>query len=123
MKDDINVAILDYLQKYKFEKAFAAFSEETGINLEEYFKNSNQPQALSKDVLERKWTSISRLKRQLIDMEKNYKQLQEINSQNQIDMQNMEKQFRENGTILKKSGGLGGDDDAKSTGDAIPREP
>lgn len=41
MKDDINVAILDYLQKYKFEKAFAAFSEETGINLEEYFKNSN----------------------------------------------------------------------------------
>ena len=55
-----------------------------------------------KDVLERKWTSISRLKKQVMELERNNKQLKEINEQNQIDMQNMEKEFKENGHISKK---------------------
>ena len=50
-----------------------------------------------KDVLERKWTSISRLKKQVMELEKTNKQLQEMNEQNQIDMQNMEKDFKNNG--------------------------
>jgi predicted amino acid racemase len=57
---------------------------------------------LLKDVLERKWTSISRLKKQVMELERNNKQLKEINEQNQIDMQNMEKEFKENGHITKK---------------------
>lgn len=36
----------------------------------------------------------------------------------------MEKEFKENGHIVKKSGGIPGEEDMiKSTGDAIPREP
>lgn len=59
-----------------------------------------------------------------MDLERNYKQLQEINEQNQIDMQNMEREFRENGSIVRKPGAMPGEKDLiKSTGDAIPREP
>ena len=46
--------------KYKFEQSIAAFSQESGIDYEQYLKNSTQPTSLLKDVLERKWTSISR---------------------------------------------------------------
>ena len=57
-------------------------------------------------------------------MERNNKQLKEINEQNQIDMQNMEKEFKENGHISKKMGAVPGEEDMKEkTGDAIPREP
>ena len=36
----------------------------------------------------------------------------------------MERDFRENGSIIRKAGAQLGDDDLKkSTGDAIPREP
>ena len=72
------------------------------MNYDEYLKTTTQPQSLLKDVLERKWTSISRLKKQVIELEKNCKQLKEINEQNQIDMQNMEKEFKENGTLIRK---------------------
>lgn len=110
--------------KYKFEQSIAAFVQEASINYDDYLKNSSQPAALLKDVLERKWTSISRLKKQVMELERNCKQLKEINEQNQIDMQNMEKEFKENGSIARKPGAVPGDEDqAKSTGDAIPREP
>ena len=46
-----------------------------------------------KDILERKWTSIARLKKQVMDLERQCKQLKEINEQNAIDMQNMEKTY------------------------------
>jgi|TARA_B110000305_G_C19366826_1_gene602359 hypothetical protein len=54
---------MEYLKKYKFEKTYAAFTDESAINFEEYLKTSTQPTSLLKDVLERKWTSISRLKK------------------------------------------------------------
>jgi len=81
-KDDINFAILEYLMKYKFEQSIAAFGAESGIDFEGYLKNSTQPTSLLKDVLERKWTSISRLKKQVMELERNNKQLKEINEQN-----------------------------------------
>ena len=62
-KDDINFAILEYLIKYKFEQSIAAFQQEASINYDEYMKTTTQPVSLLKDVLERKWTSISRLKK------------------------------------------------------------
>lgn len=52
-----------------------------------------------KDILERKWTSIARLKKQVMDLERQCKQFKEINEQNAIDMQNMEKTFKEGGVI------------------------
>ena len=59
-----------------------------------------------------------------MELERNNKQLKEINEQNQIDMQNMEKEFKENGHISKKIGAVPGEEDQmKATGDAIPREP
>jgi len=110
--------------KYKFEQTILAFGQEAGINYDDYLKTSTQPQSLLKDVLERKWTSISRLKKQVMELERNCKQLQEINEQNQIDMQNMEREFKENGSISRKVGAVPGEEDMiKSTGDAIPREP
>ena len=72
--------------KYKFEQTIAAFSQESGLVYDEYLKNTTQPASLLKDVLERKWTSISRLKKQVLELEKNLKQQREINEQNQIDM-------------------------------------
>ena len=62
-KDDINFAILEYLMKYKFEQSIEAFKQESGMDYDEYLKTSTQPTSLLKDVLERKWTSISRLKK------------------------------------------------------------
>jgi len=77
-------------------------------------------------VLERKWTSIARLKKQVMDLERQCKQLKETNEAYQIDMQNMEKSFKENGGKLppKETNGVlefGGP--AENSGDAIPREP
>ena len=37
-----------------------------------------------------------------MQLEKEKKQLEETNEQNQIDMKNMETEFRENGSIMKK---------------------
>jgi len=65
--------------KYKFEQSIAAFGQEAGINYDEYLKNATQPSSLLKDVLERKWHSIARLKKQVLELEKNCKQLREIN--------------------------------------------
>ena len=61
--------------KYKFEQSVAIFGEEAGINYDAYLKSTTQPATLLKDVLERKWTSISRLKKQVLELEKNCKQL------------------------------------------------
>ena len=72
-KVDINFAILEYLMKYKFVDSIEAFGREAGINYDEYMKSTTQPVSLLKDVLERKWTSISRLKKQVIELEKNMK--------------------------------------------------
>ena len=62
-KDDINFAILEYLMKYKFDKSSEAFVQEANVNYEEYIKNSTISDKLLKDIMERKWTSIARLKK------------------------------------------------------------
>ena len=69
----MNFAILEYLMKYKYEQSIAAFGQEAGINYDEYLKNATQPSSLLKDVLERKWHSIARLKKQVLELEKNCK--------------------------------------------------
>jgi len=43
------------------------------MNIETYKANSSTPSALLKDVLERKFTSIARLKKQMLELEKQCK--------------------------------------------------
>jgi len=40
------------------------------VDYEGYLKASNVPSSLLKDILERKWNSIARLKKQVMDLEK-----------------------------------------------------
>ena len=98
------------------------------MDYEGYIKASNTPISLLKDILERKWTSIARLKKQVMDLERMCKQLKETNEQHQSDLQNFEKQVA-SGAITSQSGldmfrNKGGDEENKNqSGDALPREP
>lgn len=58
-----------------YKKSADEFSEESQLDYEGYLKNSTTPAQLLKDVLERKWTSIARLKKQVMDLERQCKQL------------------------------------------------
>ncbi len=49
--------------KYKYNESAAVFAKEAGVDYEGYLKASTTPASPPKDVLERKWTSIARLKR------------------------------------------------------------
>lgn len=62
-QEDLNFAIQEYLVKSKFVDSAAAFGREAGVDYEGYLKNSTTPSSLLKDILERKWTSIARLKK------------------------------------------------------------
>ena len=59
--------------KYNFEKSVAAFAVEACVNFEDYIKNATISENLLKDILERKWTSIARLKKQVMDLERQLK--------------------------------------------------
>ena len=61
--EDLNFAIQEYLLKHKYAEAAAAFAREANVDFEGYLKSSTTPSSLLKDVLERKWTSIARLKK------------------------------------------------------------
>lgn len=62
-QEDINFAILEYLRKQSYSKSAEAFQEESKLDFDGYIKSSSTPAQLLKDVLERKWTSIARLKK------------------------------------------------------------
>ena len=56
--------------KNKYTLSAACFSKEAQVDYEGYLKASNVPSSLLKDILERKWNSIARLKKQVMDLEK-----------------------------------------------------
>ena len=62
-KDELNVAILEYLIKHGYAQAASAFSLETGLD-------AGSSAAKMKDILEKKWTSIVKLTKQKMDLEK-----------------------------------------------------
>ena len=62
-QEDLNFAIQEYLVKSKFSDSAEAFAREAGVDYEGYLKTSTTPSSLLKDILERKWTSIARLKK------------------------------------------------------------
>lgn len=90
-QEDLNFAIQEYLQKYNYVDAASSFAREASVDYDGYLKASTTPSSLMKDILERKWTSIARLKKQVMDLERQCKQLAETNEQHQIDLQNLEK--------------------------------
>lgn len=63
----MNFAILQYLRKEGHTETEAAFTKEANIDYDNYMATSTQPKALLNDVLERKWTSIARLKKAEMD--------------------------------------------------------
>ena len=62
-KEDVNFAVLEYLMKASFDQSAKVFAEEATVDYEGYLKASTSPPQLMKDILERKWTSIARLKK------------------------------------------------------------
>ena len=58
-KDELNNAILEYLVKHDYTNAAEGFSKDTGLKIPEV---SNE-RGVRKDVLEKKWTSIVKLKK------------------------------------------------------------
>jgi hypothetical protein len=79
------------LLKQGYTKSAEAFASEAKVDFEAYLKTTSTPASLLKDILERKWTSIARLKKQVMELEKQCKQQKETIDQNAIDIQNMEK--------------------------------
>ena len=61
----MNSAILDYLMKYNYSGAAQAFQEEAGVQPPDGAVSS-----IKKDLLEKKWTSIVKLKKQVMELEK-----------------------------------------------------
>lgn len=61
--EDLNFAIQEYLLKQNFADSAAAFAREASVDYDGYLKASSTPSTLLKDILERKWTSIARLKK------------------------------------------------------------
>ena len=80
-QEDINFAIFEYLQKQGYNQSLQSFEVEAGVDFDGYLKTTTTPSSLLKDVLERKWTSIARLKKQVMDLERQCKQLKETNEQ------------------------------------------
>ena len=69
-REDLNFAIQEYLMKNKFENSAQAFAQEANVNYEEYIKNSTTNIVMLKDILERKWNSIAKMKKKETDLEK-----------------------------------------------------
>lgn len=70
-RDELNVAIHEYLVKNKFTTSAQIFAEEAGLDDDDSSKNGKASSGLGiKDVLEKKWTSVAKLKKQVMELEK-----------------------------------------------------
>lgn len=63
----MNQAIVEYLITNKYTESAAAFQKEAGVTYQESVTSSN------KDMLEKKWTSLAKMKKQIWDLEKTIK--------------------------------------------------
>ena len=100
-KDELHTAILEYLLK-NFPQSAAVFQDESQAEPPEPNASS-----MKTDLLEKKWTSVVRLKKQTIELEKQIKQLKD-------DLENS----RFDGMAQLSAFGGG-----KQIGDGLPREP
>lgn len=74
-KEELNSAVLEYLVKHNYSKAAEAFQEEAGVENTDVSDGGSK----RKDLLEKKWTSIVKLTKQKMDLEKQIKTLREEN--------------------------------------------
>lgn len=72
-KEELNQAILEYLVKHGYSQSVAAFCEESGLTM----PDTGGVGTKMKDILEKKWTSIVKLTKQKMDLEKQIKFLKE----------------------------------------------
>lgn len=74
-KEELNAAIHEYLVKNRYSQAAQIFAEEAGIAEDDSSRNGKATQSLSviKDVLEKKWTSVAKLKKQVMELERQNK--------------------------------------------------
>ena len=69
-KEELNMAIHEYMLKNNFVASAQNFQEEAGLD-------TSTSASTFKDILEKKWTSLVKLKRQVMDLEKQTKLYQE----------------------------------------------
>ncbi|KAL4431820.1 hypothetical protein ABPG74_015260 [Tetrahymena malaccensis] len=125
-KDDLNRAIAEYLQKHGFANTLRQFEEESNINFKEVQESNKQGKTstANTDILEKKWVSITRLQKKVMELESENQRLQEENNilkrkrpgvilSNGNDSSN-------NGQILAGNGGNESHDQDQSF---IPKEP
>jgi hypothetical protein len=109
-KNELNCAVLEYLVKQNYIKTAQQFAEETQIPLPDEATLS-ATSTIKKDVLERKWTSVVRLKKQVMELEKSNKLLKE-------------EQVCERCESMQEMGvSMGLTSGSKMLGDGLPREP
>lgn len=95
--------MLEYLLKQGYQESAEKFKEEANV------KAVEEKSAAHKDLLEKKWTSVVRLKKQVMELEKLNKQLKEESVCARCEALN------EMGATMGLSKGL--------LGDGLPREP
>lgn len=99
----MNTAIIEYLVTNKYEQSAIHFQRETGQQLQ------IPTDASKKDILEKKWTSLARLKKQIWDLERTIKQIKDSATCERCD-------------ALPEALG-GGSGGSYKMGDGLPREP
>ena len=72
-KEDLNLAIYEYMIKHKYTTSAQTFAEESQIKIEGELNNGSTNGLIMKDILERKWTSIAKLKKELDELTKQNK--------------------------------------------------
>lgn len=104
-KEELNNAVLEYLVKNDFKQSALKFASEANLKMPE--DNAKQSD-FKNDILEKKWTSVVRLKKQVMELEKITKQLKEETICQKCEAMN------EIGAAMGLS---------KVQGDGLPREP
>jgi platelet-activating factor acetylhydrolase IB subunit alpha len=72
-KEELNKAILEYLQNNNYKDSAKQFSEESGAK----FDHNDKTNAALSDILEKKWISVVRLQKKIIELETKMEQLNE----------------------------------------------
>ena len=81
-KEELNKAIAEYLEKQGYTNTLRSFEEEANVNAKESQKEGQNGKSNSviSDILEKKWVSITRLQKKVMELEGELQRLQEENN-------------------------------------------
>ena len=70
-KEELNKAIAEYLEKHGYSNTLKSFEEESNVNLKDASKEgqNGKPNSAISDILEKKWVSITRLQKKVMELE------------------------------------------------------